>query len=112
MHALRIIETDGREASLFLGDHFTLTKFEYMNNEAFNRKFAEYYGSGGGEERYTVSAFIDAGTFPISLPLYHAKEYYIVTLDGIVSQKLDLNVPPQPINLPKEVAISLGIIKE
>ncbi len=101
MYALRIIETDGQEVSLFMGDSYTLTKFEYGNNETFNRKFNEVYGSAVVQERYTVSAFIDAGTFHISLPLYHSKEYHIETLDGIVSQKLDLTVPPQPINLPK-----------
>lgn len=112
MYALRIIESNGQEVSLYLGDYYTITKFDYADNQLFINKFSKVFGSGGVQEKHLVSGFIDTVNLPNSLPLYHTKQYYIVTLDNTVIQKLDLVVPPQPVNLPKEVAISLGIIKE
>jgi hypothetical protein len=97
MYTLRTVETDGRETNLYLGEHYTLAKLGHVAKDAFNRKLDVFFGNDADkdstEERNLVAAFIDAENLPNSLPLYHTKQHYIVTLGGKTFQKLNFVLP-------------------
>jgi hypothetical protein len=86
MYTLRIIETDGREVNMYLGNHYTIYKKESTNKEDFDFKLEKYFGEDIDDDK--IKSFIDSENLPNSLPLYWDKAQYIVNDSGKTFQKL------------------------